>query len=370
MIIRTFHPVGQGAFYSEQSEKHLIVYDCGSIGHKSLAETVVANSFTPKKDIDCLFISHFDIDHINMIPILKANYNIKTVIMPLLHDNHKYLLANYYKALGLTKLASLIAHPKEFFENKAEIIAVKMKGKDENDENEANNREALQIDHLIEEIRRTQDKNGILKIKSGQKINIGGWMYIPHNIHYKERSAEFRSWLKLHKVTDFNKLSKDIQYVYDNKDIIKSYFNPPQKNVDRNINDNSMLLYSGPVDSNPYKYTLQPLLYCPIYKCSINRVGCIYTGDSDLKKSKIKRIYNKYWNNVGTIQIPHHGSIKNFSKEELDYNTYICPISFGTSNTHGHPSGKVITDLLQLSCTPIFVTEKLDSRYWQNIECF
>lgn len=70
-VIRTFHPVGQGAFYSERfyedgrSEAiYKIVYDCGtSWGSVMKAKKVVAKAFDKKDVIDYLFISHLDYDH-------------------------------------------------------------------------------------------------------------------------------------------------------------------------------------------------------------------------------------------------------------------------------------------------------------------
>ena len=45
MIQRTFHPVGQGAFYSERHENYNIVYDCGSV-NVSKGKKVVSQSFS------------------------------------------------------------------------------------------------------------------------------------------------------------------------------------------------------------------------------------------------------------------------------------------------------------------------------------
>ncbi len=72
-VIRTIHPVGQGAFYAEtlhrpgfNNDKH-IVYDCGVMPlSKRLKEEI--NTFLPNNSIiDVLFISHFHADHVNGI---------------------------------------------------------------------------------------------------------------------------------------------------------------------------------------------------------------------------------------------------------------------------------------------------------------
>jgi hypothetical protein len=45
MIQRIFHPIGQGAFYSERHENINIVYDCGNWKNTKLADRVVKQSF-------------------------------------------------------------------------------------------------------------------------------------------------------------------------------------------------------------------------------------------------------------------------------------------------------------------------------------
>lgn len=71
-IIRTFHPIGQGAFYSERIDNFNMVYDCGSVSESEKKQKkVISQSFSKNDDINVLVISHFDEDHINLIPILK-----------------------------------------------------------------------------------------------------------------------------------------------------------------------------------------------------------------------------------------------------------------------------------------------------------
>ncbi|GAA6530470.1 hypothetical protein LPYR103PRE_24430 [Segatella asaccharophila] len=81
-VIRTIHPVGQGAFYTEEffdnqhDVNHTVVFDCGSKTKpkSSRAKTlyidnVVNSSFGDKQKIDLFFISHFDEDHVNGIKV-------------------------------------------------------------------------------------------------------------------------------------------------------------------------------------------------------------------------------------------------------------------------------------------------------------
>lgn len=75
-FFRTFHPVGQGAFYSEEHEGFTIVYDCGSHPLSNKTKKLVKRAFgqdSKEKTIDILFISHFDYDHVSAISTLKSS---------------------------------------------------------------------------------------------------------------------------------------------------------------------------------------------------------------------------------------------------------------------------------------------------------
>ena len=82
---RTLHPVGQGAFFSEQffssSNECLfsVIYDCGSTSKQLLYHEIEQL----EKSIDIMFISHFDNDHINGLKTLinKGLLNFRSVVV-------------------------------------------------------------------------------------------------------------------------------------------------------------------------------------------------------------------------------------------------------------------------------------------------
>ena len=79
MIIRTFHPVGQGAFYSERHNDFNIVYDCGTEWKnrgKKVIDKTIQSSFSKEDVIDILFISHFDYDHVSKIKVFYNHTDI------------------------------------------------------------------------------------------------------------------------------------------------------------------------------------------------------------------------------------------------------------------------------------------------------
>jgi len=360
MIKRIFHPIGQGAFYSERhtSCNINIVYDCGTTNPRLLAkQKVISQSFRKDDVIHILFISHFDKDHISLIDTLKkAVKKIERVVLPLLHDEQKIFLSNIYKALGQSRLAKLVSDPNEFFGRETQIIGVRP----------SSDTEIGEIPSLnVLEINETRTE-----IQSGTPLTISSlndWVYIPFNYQYKTRSNEFQN--KLHNEgIDVGKLKTDPDYLLygitdiEKKKIIGVY---KGKGVSGNINENSMFLYSGPsCEKDLHKHSwIRGDYRCDLFRCYVNidshshRVACLYTGDGDLNKVDIRKIYRRYWDLIGTIQIPHHGSGKSFKATPFDEGGFLCPMSVGNKNSYGHPSPIVISELFLKRNFPILVTE-------------
>lgn len=362
MMTRIFHPIGQGAFYTERFKKINLVYDCGVLPNKKTANKVVRQSFKSGEEIDILVISHFDADHVNKIKILKKRCGlIKNVFLPLLNDNNKIII-NIYKALNLEETANLIEAKNSVFDDETNIIRVKpseyqQKGKEIN-------KNPMKIQEL-------KKKN---PIESGTVIRLSSdknWCFIPYNYEYLERKKELVKKLESKKL-DIKEIEENLDYALANRGMIRDVYN----SLKEKINLNSMLLYSGPMDSRNNLVLLPSPWYCishyhynPHYmhEC-LNRVGCIYTGDTDFNVVKINEIFEKnYRNNVGTIQIPHHGSINEFNEDFFDKKTYFCPISAGKNSIHGHPSSSVIASILSNNSFPIIINESPDSRFIQTI---
>lgn len=378
MIERLFHPIGQGAFYSERhrscnintniNTNINIVYDCGTTNPKSLAkQRVVSQSFSKDDVIHILFISHFDKDHVSLIDKLKKAVNrIERVVLPLLHDEEKIFLSNIYMALKQPRLAKLVSNPNEFFGEETQIIGVRP-----NSDTEIGEIPSLNVLEI----------NETRTIPSGTPLTISGlndWVYIPFNYKYDERNKQFLYELQK-KGIDVDRLKTDPDYIIDKtvKDKIKNIFD--SSGVSGNINENSMFLYSGPsCKKDLYKHFWRGKGWCDDicccdfdffhHPCHSHRVACLYTGDGDLNKVDVKKIYTKYWDLIGTIQIPHHGSSASFNVNVLHTGRFLCPMSVGNTNPYGHPSQRVIAEILSNRCFPILITEDADSTYIEIID--
>lgn len=362
MIRRIFHPVGQGAFYSESHENNInIVYDCGTEYRNKKSKTgVVTQSFRKDDVIQILFISHFDYDHISLIDILKNTVEIKKVVIPLLHEGEKIALSEIYKESGESSLATLVSNPNDFFGEKTRVITVQPYSEDR--------RESINLDT-------NKTIKNILSRTSITINNLSDWIFVPFNYENEERKNEFLNKLSENNI-DIEKIKNDPEYALDKK--LREKIKMIYKHISGGINQNSMFLYSGP--SSTTRRFFREMEKCFHHFCCVrpysccrffatDRIACLYTGDGDLNKVDVRKIYSAYWDFIGTIQIPHHGSLSSFDKDIL-YNGdfFLCPISVGKNNSYGHPSVGVISEILSRDSYPVLITEDTDSTFVEIIE--
>ena len=361
-LIRTFHPIGQGAFYTERhfvnGNEFNIVYDCGSFSLKGIKlDRKIKSTFPENYKIDILFISHFHADHINGIDILRKHCKIETVVLPLLDIDAKTLLiASNYINESVTDIR-IIDNPNEYFGNETTVISISEANIEEGGDG-INMEAPIDISTL--------KQAGI--VNSGNAFVSGlanhEWYFVPFNYRHISSKIKFIDALSALNLTltDIDTIAK----IQANKAKIKAAYN----SVDGDLNQNSMLLFSG---SNKEE-SISTFAPCQNFRFNyrlFNRVdrlnsGCIYFGDIDLKKQDIiNNIQVKLANllpYVGTIQVPHHGSIHNFDCSILHFSKLMCAIiSYGCSNSYGHPSDRVIGDIFSHSVFPFLVTENQHS---------
>ncbi len=263
---------------------------------------------------------------------------------------------------------NLINNPEEFFGENTIILRI------EPSENisEFIDRDSQNIDEI---------QGGIIQsgVALEKRFSNYSWVYIPHNHEFKERFEDLKEALES-KGFDIDKLKNDPNYTLDKieKDVRISktkggkLFREVYDKLDGKINQNSMVVYSGVKNNNSIRYdryisnfyghNLYHVQDCH-WRHEEKGISCIYTGDTDLNDVDIKQIYQPYWDSVGTIQIPHHGDRHSFNQNVLRDRYYICPISVGKTNSYGHPSYKVISDILSRKSCSVLITEDLDSGF-------
>lgn len=353
-LIRTFHPIGQGAFYSERhmfnGTEFTIVYDCGSSTLKGKKiETKIKSSFPKDYPIDILFISHFHADHISGVEILAKHCKIKKVIIPLIDDTAKILIKVANLLDDNYSDTNLIDNPEDFFGNDVSIIRI--------EPTEINpNSDGIGLNDPTDISKIGDSKNRASGTAFVPSAGIE-WFFIPFNYKHDKRKIEFEKalnnyGLNLSDIDTINKISKN------KEDIIKAY-----SAVGGDLNKNSMILYSGKKSNDFLKcFNHFHHLYFHRHFHSELQSGCLYTGDIDLNEpdilADILANFRQLFPFIGTFQVPHHGSVHNFASPILQPNICHAIFSYGTTNTYGHPSDRVVGEIISNDIYPHLVTEK------------
>ena len=353
-MIRTFQPIGQGAFYIEQFDGFTIVYDCGSNENESLLKKEIRSIFEKGQDIDAVFISHLHSDHVNGLEFLIEHCNVKRIFMPLLTENDKIQL--------LIQNAIIQNRNSLFLDNLIETqsienISVVLVPETEIYSEINFDQEPIPIDGSINS--ETLKNNPKLHNK-----NINNWVFILFNFRQMQRIDDLKT-----------KLSKE-NIFFDNISEFKSHWNQDKqkekiidafKSIPGSLNANSMVLYSGPEKNGKcYYHHFINSFHCDPFQRYHFLAACIYFGDYEARGNKkwkqFLNHYKKYWEYVGTIQIPHHGSKYNYNRKINQGNPKISIISAGINNIYRHPHASTLKDIVLDDGIPIVVSENVGSR--------
>lgn len=385
-VTRVFHPVGQGAFYSEShsyddAAPYTVVYDCGTKKDQNwLKSRIAANGIV---NPDLMFLSHFHDDHYKGIKFL----NPKVIILPIMKewDRVIFWIGGRLNHSGFNP--NLTVDLQKRFPN-SRIIQIQPA--DEESGYQVNE-SVTNIDEIPipENVHTVNPPTGNV-FPSGTRFNSGAipdWIYIPVNPCLDRQTVQqFEDLIKAEGL-DENKLKAlDTQYFNEKKDELKSIYS-----TIGSPNEYSMAVYSGPskselklvqVDTNLHGYCwcshfTSDYPYCPFFEF-MPAPGCLYLGDMNLnnKLEPLKIIYRYLGNDlqelIGTIQVPHHGSKDNYNSEllkifDLRTNSWtprntrnkrvVYVISVGESNSYGHPNGFVMHELINSGHFLKLVTE-------------
>lgn len=392
-MLRSFIPVGQGAFYCEQfmneesSETINIVYDCGSKS-KSIIEKQIENTFDKGETINAVFISHFHYDHVSGLEHLLEYCNVKTIFLPMVTNEDRIALYLYNIINGYKKsdfISRFIYNYKESLLKKSEsteIYEIEPYSRD-NQFQEFINKE-VSYGKTKKHIRSGGDVSCIITDFSFNK-ELSNWIFVPFNYEEKNDVENLKQALNAYaKSKGFNYTDLPQKITKESIKEIKRIYLDVLKGA-KHFNTNSMTLYSGDILGKSYqKYVGQKYMrrYCKgCYNCGdLKMSGCLYTGDYDMSDdNKFFTLIESYENRlnkgfsnksiedfVGCIQIPHHGSKNNYNTNISVYNSYYV-ISAGTKNMYGHPHSFVIKNLLLNDTNPLVVTEEANSAVYFRI---
>jgi len=333
---RTFHAVGQGAFYSEcfqdESGEKVIVYDCGTVSSKNYLFKAIDDFAKGRESIDILFVSHFHEDHVNGISELLGRCEARKMVVPFMP------LATFVEqyVFNIIDSGTVANSANEFIvdyylkedDRIIKIPPFEYEGGD-----------------LEEGIPYSNIKNYQAKVT--QKLG-DFWEYIPFNIK-DNRANAFLGGFKI----DYPDLyAAFVKMNKDGIDIVNAYFSTKAKIKEMetyykrffpNLNESSMAVVSKPIKNLCQK-----------------EASCLYTGDYHFRVLRLCRqlryYYSAQWDEIGTMQVAHHGASNDNPKSIFDRKRD-CVICYGIGNRYGHPGVKTIENIIDSKSQPRCVTQ-------------
>lgn len=370
-LIRTFHPVGHGAFYTERfydgSGKCIFtaVFDCGCFEaakkgvnhHLNHINTTIQNTFNANDVIDVLFISHFHTDHINGIDFLLKHCDIKRIYIPILTPR-VILEAFLFNCIQTGSTDNIGNELIEKFATSQIPNVTQIRSNRTN-----------QKDVQLKEVEITLNHNRFLSSHSRLCHSNISWTFITFNLLegqmnkllYKRsplkglvrnRQVDF---VKLHNFITSNSISQ-LQQIY--KQALK---------VEHNSYSMTVLSYYS--QYNP-KNTQYQIWWNNNIIQNISLINCLYMGDFEANANypkqntnidALRSFYSTRWRGIGLLQVPHHGSKHNYDDKLYDVQR-LCVISHGDPDKYHHPDICVVNRIQQHHCTPIDVTDKQQTK--------
>lgn len=371
---RFFLPVGEGAFYAEcfyggisESSPINVVYDCGT--RSANAKALLANAAKipfgsnvagrKKETIHAVFISHFHDDHIEGLPLLLQKYNVKRIYFPLLENENKLLMKTWHEIQGSTGFAyQFLMNPKEAIRDKdpppdLQLIAV-------GDEADRHGATDLGVDfHVSGWPIGIIDFDGVLgSFLPGTPFR--NWIYVPFNIESDQFVnnviTALRNLLQGKPLSE-HELKLLLEDPAKRQGVINAFTTAGSYTE---INTNSQVVFSGLYDTSPLRQTIiqsgkgQPQSLNKTY--TNLPAGCLFTGDYNAKGGnngrgnnpwlELYKAYAHYWQFIGCLQVPHHGSGTSFNPNFLSqFGNIIYAVSAGEKYTR-HPALKVQNDFI------------------------
>lgn len=342
---RIFHPVGQGAFFTEHfvnSQNTIyVVYDCGSMNRSRINDEIsgFANLKIKGNHIACVFISHFDMDHVNGLDKLAQKFTVdnKTLVFVPFFYEEVYVYLNEFDDIYLKSFNIL----KRFIKQTgAQLIKVLPFTNDDS------HREPFVIDDKQEIIdNRKEIPSGTpIHIQCSEKVV---WKYIPYNITTNQtiegivleglqkagaiKGGKFNIDLLSYPTKGLNQ--EEIKLIANKRQKLRRIFTKLGKGSDsENINMNSLQVLSLPNDplscTDYSRYSICDSYFGDYYKWNRGYTkykfeneelypgSCLYTGDSFANSNDFWKAFDtiltsnltKDYSRLTLFQIPHHGS--------------------------------------------------------------
>lgn len=380
-INRTHWAVGAGFFSTQQirtrENKYInIVYDCGTNNSINLVVREVdkyVKYFTD--EVDYIFISHLDKDHVNGLEYLvsKLKNKPKKIFYPAVSNSEILILSAKYHAIPSSQQPNveILANLQEYFSSLAEQ-AVPV-SPESNDYHEIIELDEPQLDNDIEPV--SSDSAPSPKVSSSYPDPIIDIWTLSFECSLKLSSQQNKFLNSLASELGYTRLIFDKKMLDEafkqniilkrKKELIKAY-----KSVGgmKNLNNTSLFLYSGIPPQNRRKFKVFRSLFksCSWWNniaagCWTPEPGWIGTGDAPLQTQYLLNQFNNNFKDYkkisSIITIPHHASKHNWNNGIMNdlpsYSVYVA----GANGLYNHPDSGVLKKIIMNGGIPVIVND-------------
>lgn len=379
-VTRTQWPVGQGCFASgtiESTASRTInyVYDCGARNRRHL-EPLVRGYTDQTAQIDALFVSHLDADHVDGLDILLARARVQTVYLPYLDIVD--LLMKIVEAEDNGELTGSFAqatlNPAGWFGDRGveRVVLIRNGGGDAPDgftpltgepdrppEGPLYLKESGVSAELPMDRSTGSSETPLLQMTVGNALTVVSqfhthWILVPyvppvdpHRVSKFEAGICGILGVRDYAEVTVDLLSQKLRTRSGRRDLRNCYDAIIKNGATTNHNRISMSLYSGPTNPDFWECRTYWRRYWSRHWPG-RGLGWIGTGDAKLNylqdRSEWHNFYSRLLPTVGSLLLPHHGSIKNFHEDLLSPPNLELVIASADSKGAGyrHPSATVV----------------------------
>lgn len=326
-----FHPVGQGLFYSGTLDggKFNFVYDCGTMDDRHFIEKqidLLAQKLPigphGKPILDFVAISHFHADHYNALPYLLKKFDVSKFYLPYISNVPQIMdivFGYYIFCVGDEPLSQKIL--------------------------------------LFETMRRIYSETFIESSEEGEFIERliscchDAWRFC----FLQKKIIDVKKDILFHCLEENGPTESIISEIRNGDEGALKKLAGIYKKVFGDVNLTSMIMLHFPLLRATYYIGACNFLQNDLCAHGHGFSTCpgfvsLLTGDARLDKALISRIFAHCADPSGVIQIPHHGSYRNyFNKTNNIASLFSCfsmqVISFGLGNRYNHPSREVVKDI-------------------------
>ena len=347
-MIRTFHPVGQGTFITEQFENgQNVIFDCGTTTSKDWLRELVKHNFQQGDWIDGVFISSLDREHAGGLEALLQWCRVEKVFIPYLHEEERaYTLLKHLCEGGSADdlVGRLITEPKKAL-SAYQILKPQLPV----------------VTQVAEET--SQEKN-VFDAKMPMylmpwKAISGFRVYGDENMDWVYQVHVYRQGEGIRRLADcLENAQADPGWVVSAEAVKQSWQDPVRRekleqayhSMQENFAAAVMVVYAGPEwqDYPMYEQFTQKGKWT--YYARI-RAGSLYMGDllmaDETLRARVQQDYHGRRPLIGTLLLPGHGDEHLFHDSILPKNHAIVVAMADSENEQGLPHGNVVRTIME-----------------------